>query len=382
MGGGQTVSVEVVAPGALDTRLRAAWTALRAANLDLWSPFFDLRYLDVVSRFAPDPHVAVVRRAGEVVAFLPFQGRRGGFARPLGAPLADQHGLIAASGDVPDLADVIAGAGLAGFGYAGLAGPVRPGEEAIDLHIADVRNGGAAWHETRRTQHGDHLRKSARRRRQGESEWGPMRVEAVTGDRALLATALNWKAAQLQVSARHDIMATPWIAAFLEALHGSPDPHFRAEIWTLRFGQHLAAVEYCLHSDDVVHSWFPSYDQAYARVSPGTLLMDGMIEAAAARGDSFVDLGAGHDHYKKYSANMAVRRQVGTVRVPGPRTVLVAAMDAGFALLSRAPSPRVAALSGKVRRRAEQVLAAEPTAMGRLRGFAAAMRAMRGPAQA
>lgn len=368
--------VDVMAPGALDTALRVAWERLRASNADLWSPFFDIRFTQFAGRFAPHAHVAVVRRAGEIVAFLPFQGRKGGWARALGAPLADHHGMICAPDEAPDLGELVRAAGLAGFGYTGLAGPIQAGDAVSQVHVADMRQGLKAWQQARQ-HHGEHLKKAARRIRQGEREWGAMRVEATRGDTAMLARALAWKSERLTASARHDIMSTPWIRSLLEALHASADPDFHAEVWTLHFGDSLAAVEYGMRCGGVVHSWFPSYDLAFSKVSPGTLLMEAMIETAGARGDSRVDLGAGFDHYKKYASNALVPRGQGRVRAPGARTAVVTALDSASAMLGRLPLKGLSTVEGRIRRRAEQVLAAEPTFGGRVKGFAAALRAAR-----
>jgi CelD/BcsL family acetyltransferase involved in cellulose biosynthesis len=366
-------SIEIAPATRLDARMRAAWADLRAANPDLWSPFFDLRLVESCARHAPRAHVAIAHRAGRIGAFLPFQGRRGGFARPLGAPLSDQHGLIAAPGEGPSLVEVVTGAGLAGYGHAALVGEPGPGATPVDLHVADLTDGVEVWHAHRAAHHGEHLKKSARRRRAAEREWGEMRVAAVTGDPSLLETALAWKSEKLRATGRHDIMATGWIRNWLTAMHASADPDFHAEIWTLHFGDKLAALEYCLHAGGVTHSWFPSFDAAFAKASPGTLLMDAMIAAAGARGDRLVDLGAGHDHYKRYSANAVAPRSQGVVRVKGPRTTLMGLLDAASA---RAPETWRDTLA-KVRRRGDMILSAEPTWAGRARGALRAIAAAR-----
>jgi CelD/BcsL family acetyltransferase involved in cellulose biosynthesis len=83
----------------------------------------------------------------------------------------------------------------------------------------------------------------------------------------------------------------------------------------LYFGDHLAAMEFGLRADDVMHSWFPTFNRAYAQVSPGILLMDGMIEACASRGITKVDLGIGHDQYKRHASNAPIPVWSGTLPV-------------------------------------------------------------------
>jgi CelD/BcsL family acetyltransferase involved in cellulose biosynthesis len=48
----------------------------------------------------------------------------------------------------------------------------------------------------------------------------------------------------------------------------------------------------------VLTCWFPAYDPAYARFSPGLLLHLRMAEAAAADGIAYLDLGRGQKQYK------------------------------------------------------------------------------------
>ncbi|MFX8637282.1 hypothetical protein ABTM28_21410, partial [Acinetobacter baumannii] len=68
---------------------RAAWAALRALAEPFQSPLFSLEFAEAVAEVRADAAVAVLRRDGRTVGFLPHHRRPGGLARPIGAPFAD-----------------------------------------------------------------------------------------------------------------------------------------------------------------------------------------------------------------------------------------------------------------------------------------------------
>ena len=139
-----------------------------------------------------------------------------------------------------------------------------------------------------------------------------------------------WKQAKYVETNRHNVLAVPWINAFLRRLYNSPDPDFVGQITVLYFGEHLAALEFGLRAGNVMHSWFPAFDRTYAQVSPGILLMDGMIERCGAKGIAKVDLGIGHDQYKRHASNAPIAVWSGTLPISPIRrsaTKLFAATD-------------------------------------------------------
>ena len=66
---------------------------MRSENPALISPYFHPDYTRLLSELRPDVSiVSLYDEAGNAKAFLPIQGKR--FARPVGAPMSDYHGLI------------------------------------------------------------------------------------------------------------------------------------------------------------------------------------------------------------------------------------------------------------------------------------------------
>jgi CelD/BcsL family acetyltransferase involved in cellulose biosynthesis len=371
MTGTSDFAVEVMAPAACGAPERAAWERLRAANPMLWSPYFDPRFTQVCARHAPDAALAVIHRRGTIIGFLPFQGRPGGLARPLGAPLSDQHGIIAAAHDMPDLARVCDLARIPVFPFTGLVtAPVSgAGLEADVVWIADTRPSGEGWRAWQAREHKDHARKMARRLRKAVQDFGPLTVTSGETSQPLMQQLAVWKGAKYRITGRHDIMGVGWIRRFLDDLLASPDPDFGGELAVLRFGDRPAAIEFGMRGGKVLHSWFPAYDEAYASASPGVALMEGMIESAGARGFARVDLGAGHAHYKKYCAQPSLTVFRGRVEGAGLRAGLSRMAGRVGQALEKSGRGQLAALPGMVSRRLDQILAAEPTTLGRLRGL-------------
>jgi len=71
-----------------------AWQAMHIANPALYSPYFHPDYSRLIGRLQDDAYAALIKRGDSVIGFLPFQQRRrGGAARPIGAPMTDYHGI-------------------------------------------------------------------------------------------------------------------------------------------------------------------------------------------------------------------------------------------------------------------------------------------------
>ena len=77
---GAGISVETRRASELDPQARALWAQFRSADPALASPYFDFRYILAAGETAPGAEVAIIRRAGAIVAFLPFQRREIGRA--------------------------------------------------------------------------------------------------------------------------------------------------------------------------------------------------------------------------------------------------------------------------------------------------------------
>jgi CelD/BcsL family acetyltransferase involved in cellulose biosynthesis len=74
---------------------------------------------------------------------------------------------------------------------------------------------------------------------------------------------------------------------------------FSGLLAVLRVGGRPIAVQGCLAGPEVLSLWFPAFDPAWGRYSPGMILRRKVIEAAASRGIRTVDMGKGHSLHKE-----------------------------------------------------------------------------------
>ena len=73
---------------------RTVWRQLMEERPGLASPFFSPGWYDTVHAVRGDVEVVRIRRDGEIKGFLPFARCPFGMLRPVGAPMADWHGLV------------------------------------------------------------------------------------------------------------------------------------------------------------------------------------------------------------------------------------------------------------------------------------------------
>lgn len=358
---GDVLTIEAIKAGDLDSEARTAWQAFRNARPELASPYFDLRYVLAASQVAPRAGVAVIRRAGELVGFLPFQ-RRGGLIQPIAAPLTDYHGLVAKPGVEIDLSAVVSALGARRFRFAGLVGGCGQVQgEGRAAMIADLSDGFEGWLQQRRAAgHGDFLRDKRRRLRQLEAKYGKVTFTLEKRAAEVLDLVLNVKRGQMLRTGQHDIFSVRWTQALLRRLTNSTEAGFGLKFAVLRAGDKIVAAEVGLRSGDSYHLWFPIYDPDYAKYSPGALMTMASLEALAEAGVKRVDFGPEGESYKRFFADPMGRVLEGEVRgEPGPlRALTYAAMEAAPPVLRRA--------TRRLDRRLDRITACEPELPGRV----------------
>lgn len=296
-GGG--ITVDCVRADGLSVAERDLWAAWRAASPRYYSPYFDLRFVETAAAICPQAAIAVLRRGGAICGFLPFQ-RRGGVIQPLGAPLSDYHGVLCAPDGGPPLSEVVRALGADRFRFNSLVSGEPPsGVVARPAMISDLAGGYDAYLERRRAQGGGGFLKDKRRRLASlEREHGPVSFEFSAGQPEVLDLIVSMKRAQLRRTGHHDIFACGWTLRLLEALAQEHDVDFGVRVATLRVGDKVIAAEAGLLSGKVHHLWFPVYDAAFSKYSPGALMTLETLKACAAAGVTTVDFGAAGEAYK------------------------------------------------------------------------------------
>lgn len=303
--------VEVVR-GLLPAALIDRWIDITSRSPWLSSPFFRPEFARAVASARRDVCVAVIN-GGE--ALFPFQPRPLGFAQPLGSPLSDYHGVIAERGANLDLPELLRRCDLRAWSF----NHVPADQESFspwsfrtsDSPILDL-----ALDASRLPQGtvGD----LGRKRRKAERALGAIEFEMNSLDPEMLAWCIERKSEQYRKNNSPDIFAWGWPRKVLETLAGyRADPEFCAMLSVLRMGGQVVAAHFGLRSRHVLHWWFPTYDLAHGRFSPGIHLLLEVIAAAPAHGVSVIDFGRGDTRYKQEFANRSVPLLEGCVSGAG-----------------------------------------------------------------
>ena len=334
-----------------------AWTRLQGEGA-LSSPFLSPYWVRAVARVGgPDAvraKVAIVRDGGKAKAFLPARVGRV-TAMPVGAPMCDYQGLVAAADAEIDCRRLVSALGVQRLDFTslmldapGFAGCVRG--RAVS-HVIDLRQGHDAYAADRQAAGTDILKDCAKKRRKLEREQGEVTFTAESASTADFEQLLAWKQAQYAETGQTDILACDWPPKLLRSLFASEDPALRGVLFTLHAGGKLAAVHFALCTPRIAHAWFIAHDDALQRYSPGVVLITEVLRWAADRGMAEVDLGPGDYRFKLSLAN--VQRSIGHGFVGrfSPATLIRTAQYEVRRAAEALPLGRFSALPGKAMRR-------------------------------
>lgn len=294
----------------------AAWSSIQRDEPELASPFFRPEFAQAVASVRNDVEVAILEDADRPIGFLPFQRSRWNSGRPVGSVLSDYHGLIAPAYVRCDPIELLRTCGLNALHFDHLVDASmsfapfiwRESDswhidvpETIDAYFAGRENG-----QSLKSEFGQKMRKLAR-------EVGPVRYVAQSADPELLSTLVAWKTAQYQRTNVANVFGYAWVRDLLDKLLEYDSIDFSPEVSALYAGNTVASIHYGMRSRTLLHGWFPAYNVALARYSPGMLHWIETIRAANSTGIHRIDLAAGREGYKQRLVTGATKIAQGTV---------------------------------------------------------------------
>ncbi|WPB94137.1 GNAT family N-acetyltransferase [Streptomyces malaysiensis] len=301
------MDIGVYRPGELTGADRAVWTAMQSqAHLlgapELANPFLSPEFTLAVGRCRRGVRIAVVREEGEPVAFFPFQRTRLGVGRAIGLGLSDAQGLVHRPGFQWDARELLRACGLAVWEFDHLVEGQKPFEVgargSFPSPVIDVERGYEAYLTRLRARSPKFTRTTLAKERKLGRDAGEVRYVHDERDPAALSTLIGWKSAQYRRTGRSDRFARPWIIRLVEQLFHTRSASCQGLLSVLYAGGRPVAAHFGLRSERVLACWFPAYDPAYAKFSPGLVLHLRMAEGAAAQGVDYLDLGRGEKEYK------------------------------------------------------------------------------------
>ncbi|MEX1026931.1 MAG: GNAT family N-acetyltransferase, partial [Candidatus Paceibacterota bacterium] len=95
-----------------------------------------------------------------------------------------------------------------------------------------------------------------------------------------------------------DVLRLDWVCDVLDRVFATSEPGFAGVLSALYAGSRLVAAHFGVRSKDTLHLWFPSYDVALDKYSPGLIMFTELFRAAAEAGIQRIDLGKGRERFK------------------------------------------------------------------------------------
>jgi len=321
-----------VSPLALDASEIADWDRICLYTTGLQSPFFSPHFARAVASVRPDVKVCVIRKAGQAVAFLPYQytepwGRLLASAKPVGDPLNDYFGLIAEADVRIGARNLLELAGLCHLGFTNLDEDQLTvgldGEQPeVALRIQLPEDGRSHWDQLRNGK-GRFVKDTERCRRKLEATHGSMRFRFAGMEGGELERLIERKRLQYMATNAPDSLAYEWRRKLLRVLAAQQESTCSGVLSVLYAGDTWVASHFGIRSRRVLHYWFPVYNPELREFAPGRLLMKYMCEAAGAEGIRCIDLGGGDSQAKRDVGNERHLFYRGAWFQPGPRAVLV-----------------------------------------------------------
>lgn len=299
--------IRVLRPSELEPRHLDAWRRLQADYPELDRPFFSPEYTMILGEVRPDVEVAVLEGGGEVAGFFPFQRVSPRAARGPGLRLCDFQGLVAPPSLEADPVALLRACGLQAWHFDHLLdgqATFRPWHVTRSQSpYVDLRQGYDAYLDERRAAGAGWVSQVARKARKMGRELGELRFVYDCRDPGVLAQVLAWKSLQRERTLTDDMLQLDWVREALDRMLRASGPTFACVLSALYAGPHLVAGHLGLRSSRALHLWFPAFDVAHEKYSPGLLMLTEMFRAAAAAGLERADLGKGDDRYKQSLAS-------------------------------------------------------------------------------
>jgi CelD/BcsL family acetyltransferase involved in cellulose biosynthesis len=268
------------------------------------NPFLSLSYARAIGRARPNARVAVVEEGRKIEAFLPYELIHRGIGGPLGGPRTMLDGIVS-SGAALDMRAVVRKAGLRGWRFSHAPAEQR----ALNRYHYDYSYHGNAvliinltdgYDAYLRSRSKSSTKRTAEKRRALERQFGPVSLEWSSKSREQLHQMAEWKFAQFG-SVRE--MYSDATQSAVEELMFADAGDCSEIVSLLSAGERVIAIDLLLAGPRYLCVWQLAYDPNFARFSPGTILFLALIEEAAKRGFTWIDLGYGQDHYKQHLAN-------------------------------------------------------------------------------
>ncbi|MFC5637996.1 GNAT family N-acetyltransferase [Streptomyces bullii] len=313
--------VLVLRPDELTADDHKMWREIRTESGALANPFLDPVFTTTVGQVRPGARVGVLREDGAPVGYFPYETGRLGQGRAIGFGVSDRQGAVLRPGVRLDARRLLQACGLSSWEFDNLEagqGPFLPyAADELASPVVDLGEGFEAYARTLR-ERSAFLGQARAKERKLARQVGEVRFVYDSRDPEALRALMAWTSAQYRRTGRRDRFAQEWITRLVGLLARGDEPECRGVLSVLYAAERPVAAHFGPRSRTVLSWWFPAYDRAYGKYSPGLVLLLRMLEAAAADGIRMVDLGSGAARYKESFKTRDLRVYEGAVVRPGP----------------------------------------------------------------
>ena len=326
--------------------LLARWDSLRfddsRGEACQVQPFFSPRFAAAVDQARGDVHVAIAVEPGHeydeypnprhAVAFLPFH-RVGKLGVPVGRFLNDAHNVVGLSSEQIDWTSWLQACEVVAFDFHAIAAPADCWQDkhrlqSVKAFRADFGDDSVAFLRQLERDHRT-IFKQGQKTRKLAREVGEVRLEIDCRCPEILQRTIDWKRSQYQRTHILDLFLPEWTRRLVEELHHGEgysveavteetirdfqEVPLRGLLSVLWAGDRVIAAHYGMIERGRLHYWFPAYDPAYSRYSPGTALFTEIVRVATTHGIDCLDMGYGEQPYKQKQTATTSELAFGTI---------------------------------------------------------------------
>jgi CelD/BcsL family acetyltransferase involved in cellulose biosynthesis len=301
------VKVSVVRPHELGAGALASWRAMQAANSAFANPFLSPGFALAAGRVRASARVAVLEDEQQISGFFAFDAGRFGVGGPVAPGVSDCQAVVHVPGFSWDPRELLQACDLDVWEFDNLLQEQAASANGkVALHsspIIDVSQGYEAYLGERQASSRKVLKSTLYKLRKLERNVGGTTFDFDAGDRQALELLMRWKSDQYRRTGHRDQFAVDWVVRLVWELFETRTDGCTGTLSVLRAGERIVAAHFGLRSESSLSCWFPAYDLALAKYSPGLSLHLKMAEAAAATGIRHLDLGKGDEEYKQSLKN-------------------------------------------------------------------------------
>lgn len=346
------------------------WRALQASNAAYFTAHLMPEFTGLVAQTDPTTRVALIRRDGALKGVLPISLRRGGFARPVGAPFSDYSGPILSEDFDGDLRRLLAQAGLSAYRFTSSPDPYGHlskwmGEpETGHRMIISPHMSGEDVLEMKRAEHPKAHKNFRRLRNKLEKDGVEVELRCGPSEASEVPQLLRWKQDQYAATGRLDVIAAARGQRFLQTFIDRPFDGVAGGYYAmLYYDGALVAGEFGMRVHDVFHPWIAAYDPQHQETGPGNQLMREFLLQMPGLGLRLYDLATGHNEYKKYFCNFELPVVSGLITARGAAGAWQALSNKTIRSLAVGP---LASPMTRMRRRFDHIAATEMSVVKRV----------------